>query len=99
MEIDLNVIENKEIDIDKLDDDFEEKGDLEELYVCDRCEKIFFNDVFLQYYIKIIYKSIKINKIILEFLSRKRKILRIEDEFEGKMEERESKRKEDEENY
>lgn len=47
MEIDLNVIENKEIDIDKLDDDFEEKGDLEELFVCGRCEKIFFNDVFL----------------------------------------------------
>lgn len=89
MEIDLNVFENKEINNDKL----------EELFVCDRCEKIFFNDVFLQYYIKIIYKSIKINKIILEFLSRKCKILRIEDEFEGKMEERENKRKEDEENY
>lgn len=99
MEIDLNATENKETDIDKSDDDFEEKGDLEESFVCDRCEKTFSNDASLQYHIKTIHKSTKTNKTTSEFSSRKRKISRTEDESEGKMEERESKRKEDEENH
>lgn len=80
MEIDLHASEYKETETDKSDEDFEEKEDLEESFVCDRCEKTFSNDASLQYHIKTIHKSTKTNKPTSEFSSRKHKISRTEEE-------------------